>query len=200
MIRVFIAIPTFETINPETFKSIYDLDLTGIWATFDFVKGYDCAKARNAIVKKALNSNVLPDYIFMVDSDIIVPKDALQNLTEDYPDAIFGVYPQKVKPSRSEIFDLQYDGYMPVARWNISELKQTPADRIQISGSGFGCALIKTKIFLEYPYPWFNYVSYDDGNFLSEDLYFCDKIKSRYIMLADTRVLCKHIGKRVVEC
>ena len=46
--RILIAVPTFENIKPECFKSIYgltrpeDCDLY-----FDYVRGYDCAKARN---------------------------------------------------------------------------------------------------------------------------------------------------------
>ncbi len=44
MSKILIAIPTFENIMPETFKSIYDLDPCGNELSFEFVKGYDCAK------------------------------------------------------------------------------------------------------------------------------------------------------------
>ena len=85
MSKILIAIPTFENIMPETFKSIYDLDPCGNELSFEFVKGYDCARARNDIVKKALDGGF--DYIFMVDSDMIIPQDALKNLLE-YPTEI----------------------------------------------------------------------------------------------------------------
>ena len=70
MSKILIAIPTFENIMPETFKSIYDLNPCGNELSFEFVKGYDCARARNDIVKKALDGGF--DYIFMVLSIIII--------------------------------------------------------------------------------------------------------------------------------
>jgi glycosyltransferase involved in cell wall biosynthesis len=80
MSKILIAIPTFENIMPETFKSIYDLDPCGNELSFEFVKGYDCARARNDIVKKALDGGF--DYIFMADSDMIIPQDALVRMLE----------------------------------------------------------------------------------------------------------------------
>ena len=54
MIKVLIAVPTFENIMPDTFKAIYDLEKPeGVETLFEFVRGYDCAAARNRIVQKA---------------------------------------------------------------------------------------------------------------------------------------------------
>ena len=42
--RILIAVPTFENILPDTFKSIYNLEKTeDMIVDFDFVRGYDCA-------------------------------------------------------------------------------------------------------------------------------------------------------------
>ena len=76
--KILIAVPTFENIMPDTFKSIYDLDTTGHEVMFEFVRGYDCATARNHIAQMALDKGV--DYVLMVDNDVVLPKDALQNL------------------------------------------------------------------------------------------------------------------------
>ena len=79
--KILIAVPTFETIKPECFKSIYGLiNPKDFNLYFDYVKGYDCARARNEIAKLALNYNF--DYVLMVDSDVSVPKDAVNNLLE----------------------------------------------------------------------------------------------------------------------
>ena len=43
MAHILIAVPTFENIYPDTFKSIYDLDIEGHDVQFEFVRGYDCA-------------------------------------------------------------------------------------------------------------------------------------------------------------
>ena len=53
MAKILIAVPTFESIYPETYKSIWDMDKGGHEVMFDYVKGYDCASARNNIVQLA---------------------------------------------------------------------------------------------------------------------------------------------------
>ena len=37
--KILIAVPTFENIYPDTFKSIYDLDKAGHDLGFEFVEG-----------------------------------------------------------------------------------------------------------------------------------------------------------------
>ena len=39
--KILVAVPTYETIAPETFKSIYDLAKADNEVNFEFVKGYD---------------------------------------------------------------------------------------------------------------------------------------------------------------
>ena len=105
--KILIAVPTFETISPDTFKSIYGLDPGGHWCVFDFVRGYDCATARNNIAQQAMNEEA--DYVFMVDNDVVLPPDALINLLDDAKDVCLGYYPNR---------NLQnvYDGKTSVCR------------------------------------------------------------------------------------
>ena len=49
--KILIAVPTFETIYPDTYKSIFDLDKGDHEVLFEFVRGYDCATARNSIAQ-----------------------------------------------------------------------------------------------------------------------------------------------------
>ena len=198
MLKIMIAVPTFENIEPETFGSIYDLNVPdNVVTDFRYTRGYDCARARNAIVKAGINEEF--DYILMIDSDIIVPKETLQFALENEPDIILGVYPRKNDPDKSEIFNNGYDDFKPSARWSIQELKNFPSNRIRIKGGGFGCALVKTSVYKDIGYPYFNYVNYDDGTFLSEDLYLCTQAtKHNYPIYVDTRILCKHIRRDIV--
>ena len=53
--KILIAVPTFETIYPDTYKSLWDLDKDGHEALFETVRGYDVATARNHIAQKALD-------------------------------------------------------------------------------------------------------------------------------------------------
>ena len=88
--KILIAVPTFETIYPDTYKSLWDLNKCGHEVLFDSVRGYDVATARNRIAQKALDLNV--DYVLMVDNDVTVPKDALKWLLEDPKEVCVGYY------------------------------------------------------------------------------------------------------------
>lgn len=188
--RILVAVPTFENIVPETFKSIYDLDKANHDVQFEFVKGYDCAKARNMIVKKTLDGDY--DYVLMVDSDIILPKDTLLNFLEFPVDICFGLYPHKNNmDGMAEVYKTGQQNF--AKRFTYKELT---VDRMQIKGAGFGCAFVHHSVFLKLKYPWFKYVSYDSGTFLSEDLYFCSEAsKAGYELYADTRIKCGHLYK-----
>ena len=112
MIRILIAVPTFENILPDTFKSIYNLIKTDeMIVNFDFIRGYDCARARNKICKLAINNNY--DYILMVDSDIILPADTLIKMLNDPKPICLGCYPRKnTKNGTFEIFKLDQKNYI----------------------------------------------------------------------------------------
>lgn len=189
---VLIAVPTFETIAPECFKAIYNVK--GDDLSFDFVKGYDCAKARNEIVKKALSGAF--EYVLMVDSDVIIPPDTLEMMFQSPVDVCFGVYPRKnTKTGDTELFK---DGTFDFKnRFTYAELEQIQSNRISVKGGGCGCVLIRTDIFNNIPYPWFEFYSYENNTFLSEDLAFCLKAAARYRLEADIRVRCGHIGRSI---
>ena len=188
MSKILIAIPTFENITPETFKSIYDLDSCGHELSFEFIKGYDCARARNDIVSKALNSGV--DYILMVDSDVVIPHDTLEKMLEYSADICLGLCPRKnTKDGVTCIYKLGQVNYDDA--YTYDTLPQEP--RVLVHGGGMACALIKVDVFRNLMYPYFKYVTYDNGSVLSEDLYFCSQAKANgYNIFVDTRVRCGH--------
>lgn len=188
--RILIAVPMSETISPGTFKSIYDLDKAGHDITFEIMKGYDCARARNEIVKLMIKGGY--DYVFMVDSDIKLPEDALKRLLEWPVDVCLGCYPHKNnKDKQAELFKRGSADF--VNRFTYPELDSLNESRIRVKGGGFGCALVKRQVFDQLPYPWFKYVNYDSGSVLSEDLYFCSEANKKGIEVwADTRVRCGH--------
>lgn len=207
MTKILIAVPTFENVSTETFESIYNLQIppeTDV--KLYFAKGYDCARARNRIVEYAIDKNY--DYIFMVDSDIVLPNDALLKLYEVPTNIILGAYPRKNEPSKSELFDVRWDNYAPSARWNIAELTANrftrdgqPITAIPVLGGGFGCALLKTNIFRSglLAKPWFKYVNYGDGDLLSEDLYFCENARRHgFKIYASTTFVCGHVKREVI--
>jgi len=201
--RILIAVPTFETIFPETFKSIYDLDTGGHEALFEYVRGYDVAVARNKIAKRAMELDV--DRVLMVDNDTVVPHDALVNLAGHGKEVVLGYYAHRPKAG-------DYDGRSNVCRlgpvdyvdqYQMDELKALASEGTyleRVHGGGMGCALISTDIFRETEYPWFDWVKYKNGLYLSEDLFFCEVCrKNRIPIYVDTRVSCGHVFRYVQD-
>ena len=209
--KILIAVPTFENIYPDTFKSIYDLNVMDHDVLFEFVRGYDCATARNRIAQMALDKET--DYVLMVDNDVVLPKDALLNLLETPVDVCLGYYAHRDGDNRyrgrscvCKLYDengnkhFNYPLESEYTADELKELKDNGQFRVQIHGGGMGCAMIKTDVFNRIKYPWYYWVNYanEHRGVLSEDLYFCEECRKRSIPIyADTRVNCGHILRHV---
>lgn len=211
MARVLIAVPTFENITPDTFKALWDMDKGEHECLFEFIRGHDCATARNKIVDKAQELNV--DYVLMVDNDVTPPKDALLNLLSHGVDVVLGYYAHRnadnIYTGRACVCKyLKDDGtpwfnYPLESEWTADELREKREAGeylVQIHGGGMGCALINMGVFDRLDYPWFDWVNYHDKKIgmLSEDLYFCEKCKADFTPIyTDTRVACGHLMRRI---
>lgn len=186
--KILIAVPTFEHIQNEVFQAIYDLDKCGHQCDLKLVAGHDCARARNNIADWSVAGGY--DYVLMIDSDTIVPKDALKNLLDPEADIVMGCCPKKNTKSKE----------YPLCRVQSPELRPCltaddlqGTERIEIQVGGFACALVKTDVFTYMSYPYFKYLEYEDRNILSEDYYFClEAIGRGYRIWADPRVKCGH--------
>ena len=209
--KILIAVPTFENITPDTFKSIYDLDKGENNVCFEFVRGYDCATARNRIAQISLDMKA--DYVLMVDNDVVLPEDTLTYLLEDPKEVCLGFYPHRsvdnVYNYRSCVCKLydengaKYFNYPLESEYTVYELRQLREIgkyKVEIHGGGMGCAFINTDVFRKVDYPWYDWVNYKDNNrgMLSEDLYFCVVCRKANIPIyTDTRVSCGHLLRHI---
>lgn len=200
--KIFVAVPTYENIQPETFKSIFGLDKCGHWVVFDYVSGYDVASARNLIGKQTKAESA--DYVLMVDNDVRLPSDALRNLLEEPVDVCLGFYAHRwgnVYDGRTNVCRLGEYNYTDM--YNIEELRvlrESGVKREQIHGGGLGCALIKASVFDQINFPYFQWTHYADGNVLGEDLNFCERCKEKGIPIyVDPRVGCSHLFRNYKE-
>lgn len=213
MKKILIAVPTFESIYPDVFKAIYELHKPeDCELYFDFIRGYDCAAARNRIVKTAKERKA--DYILMIDNDVIVKPETLLWFMEDEADVCLGYYPHrdadnvyrgrmcvcKLENEKGERY-FHYPAESEYTADDMKELRESGNYKIQIHGGGMGCAFINTKIFDLMNYPWYYWVNYDDGNVLSEDLYFCEQCKRLQIPIyTDSRIECGHFFRYIQNC
>lgn len=184
--RILIAVPTFETIRPETFKSIYDLDTHGHECAFEFVKGYDCAAARNKIAQMAITGNY--NYCLMIDSDMLIPRNALQTMLDSGAWVTLAPYQRRGgKRGETPIYQSQYHPYYK------HDMPNKPPF-VTARAGGFGCALVKVDAFRQLSFPYFQYVWDTETNLVSEDIYFCDKARDAGLpIVCATHVWCGHI-------
>ena len=211
MAKILIAVPTFETIYPDTYKSLWDLDKDGHEVLFEFVRGYDVATARNRIAVRAMDLET--DFVLMVDNDVVLPKDALRALLEDARDVNLGYYAHRDRDNlyrgRTCICKLkdsegkEYYHYPLESEYTAEEMhgmEESGTSKIEVHGGGMGCALIRTEVFRKTSYPWYDWVNYNDSNrgMLSEDLYFCEQCKMCGIPIyTDSRAGCGHTLRRI---
>ena len=203
--KILIAVPTFENIMPDTFKALWNMDKQGHECLFEFVRGYDCATARNNIAKKSLDLGA--DYVLMVDNDVTVPKETLQWMLEDQQDVTLGYYAHRnadnLYNGRVSVCKLGWYHYPLESEYKAEEMTAMIADgktKIQIHGGGMGCAFIKTNVFRRIKYPWYDWVNYNNGSMLSEDLFFCEACrKAKIPIYTDVRVGCGHMLRHIQQ-
>ena len=200
--KIFIAVPTYESIHPETFKSIYGLDRCGHWCVFDYSSGYDVATTRNNIARQVKSEKA--DFVLMVDNDVRLPGDALRNLLEDPVDVCLGYYAHRwgnVFDGRTNVCRLGEFNYTDMYTiQQMRDLRDAGVTREKVHGGGLGCALIRASVFDQIAFPYFKWTHYQDGNVLGEDLNFCERCAEVGIPIyADPRVGCAHMFREFKE-
>lgn len=188
---VLVAIPTTGSIPNKVVASI--LDLKTMHPNIEFVLDenslvYD---SRNSMLEQAIIGEY--DYIMFIDSDIIFPAIAVNQLLVDKRDIVTGIYYERKGNHRPVIFRnvTLRDGETPPSAEFITEF---PEDKpFEIDACGMGFCLINIKAVLpvikKYKSPFEPY----EG--LGEDLSFCYKCRQEGIKIyADPRFDLKHIG------
>jgi glycosyltransferase involved in cell wall biosynthesis len=194
--KILCAVPTNKYIEPETFKSIYDLDVPdGYEVEFQYFYGYQIDQIRNLIAEWAKRY----DYLFSVDSDIILPKDSLKKMIAADKDIVTGLYIQRIPDTHTlEVYMVPPNGGMT----NIPrDLLMQHNGLVEVAGCGFGCVLVKGEVFRKMEYPHFYYKSaLDHKNTVSEDVYFCSKARDLgFSIWADTTIVCDHKGSTLFK-
>ena len=188
---ILIAIPTNKNIEAATFKSIYDLKVPKGYKThFQFFYGYQIDQIRNLIADWGKNH----DYLFCVDSDVVLPDDTLLKMIGWDRDVVSGLYIQRIPGTHTlEIYEENGHGGVVNIPWE--NIKQR-IGLMEIAACGFGCVLIKGDVLRAMEYPHFVYRSaINHANTYSEDVYFCQKAREKgFKIWADTTILCDHVG------
>jgi len=143
--------------------------------------------ARNRIAQEACRSDA--DAVFWLDSDVVLPPDAVTKLVLAGKDMICGIYCQRVPPHYPVVCHFDPTGGAD-HRGTMNWIVTWPEDVIgEADGCGFGCVLTSVAMLRAMPRPWFHF-----GDF-SEDFTFCRQAKAAGFQLyVHTGVLCGHMG------
>lgn len=197
---VLIVVPTFETITTECYKALWELEDGGHGLMFDTVKGYDCALARISACRKAQDYKA--EWLLMVDSDTILPPDALANMLEHDADFVLGYYQHKKSAPGGTCLWKDGDGGWG-ERYDAGELRalaEKGVNLVRVRGGGMGCTLLRVSVLDGLPFPWFKWEVTPMGTETGEDIYFCNLCRSHGVKIhADTRVACGHAYRTVHE-
>jgi FkbM family methyltransferase len=188
--KILIGIPTSKYVEIETFKSIWDLEVPGGYELdFQYFFGYQISQIRNLAAEWAKRY----DYLFFVDSDMVLPKDSLRKLLSADKDIISGLYIQRIPNTHT------LEVYMDTPNGGCTNIPYSLIkDRgvVEVAACGMGCALIKSDVFRKMEYPHFFYKeALTMKDTVSEDVYFCKKARaSGFTVWADATIECDHKG------
>ena len=197
MASVLVMVPSFDgRVKSLTAQSLCNM---GWWCDdleFRFIGGYDVAAARRRMAREALDGGF--DFLMMVDSDMVVPPDALENLRSVDANVAMG---WAVRGSSdvglTSVVRKGTHGYG--ASYYASEVASMGGP-FEVKGNGLCCALVRTGVFPRIAKPWFEFHDDADGNSMGEDYWFCQRCRDAGIKLyVDPRVGCGHVHDRVLE-
>lgn len=195
--NILIGIPTKEFIDIEAAISIMNLDWDGHSITYTHADGagvYGIAQARNQLIRKAIDGQF--DKLLMIDSDMIVPEDAIHNLLDPDVPIVTGVARYKNDSGRAPIFRYTTDSEGSDS-WKWDEI---PAGRFDIRSGGVACAMIDVPFIRRMKRPWFVWEERANGTYVGEDIGFYEKLHDMGVHpQADGRVRCGHIGRYTYE-
>lgn len=155
------------------------------------------AEARNTLVKELIEAGC--DYVIFLDSDMRFPPTILNDLvSHDLPVVAANCSKRRRPISATARKENPDDPSKLDAVWPDPEKKEG-IERIAVVGTAVMC--IKTEVFFQLEYPWFNTPwNAQDQRFVGEDLYFCAQLKHQGVpMYIDHAVswATGHIGQYV---
>lgn len=197
-VRTLIAVPCFDMVHTDFVDSFLALDRPE-GTVHTFIKNTLIYNARNAIAQNAIKHGF--DRVLWVDSDMILPPDALVTLANDLDagyEYVSGLYFMRATPTLPVIYSdvlwrVKEDGWVETGRTHYQDY---PKGLFEIAGSGFGCVMTSVDLLKrlvdKYGAPFTPLMG------MGEDLAFCWRVSQIGAkMYCDSRVKCGHIGQKV---
>lgn len=198
---VLIACPTADRLFDQTVRSIFGqvaVAARRVDVLFPWQGDGDITDARDRIAAKynAARRAMLDggyDALLTIESDMIVPHDALAKLLAADADVVYGLYCLRRPP-------YEWNAYSVIADMRAWVLSKVP-DRaradwgkvVPVDGIGLGCTLIRRRVLEQIAFRA-DGALHDDGRRSHCDWYFAlDCLGAGFVSCCDTRVVCGHI-------
>jgi GT2 family glycosyltransferase len=153
-------------------------------------RGQPIDLARDTLVHRMQESSA--EYLFFLDSDVILPPNTVNQLISHNQDIISGVYHVRHDPITPAMWKESADvpgHYNPIVGYNEGTI-------IDVDAIGMGCCLIHRRVFDKLEEPYFKWtMDARQENGVSEDFYFCEQArKTGFHIYVDTSIQCTHIA------
>jgi len=151
--------------------------------------GLSVSDARNYIVNKAIKEEY--DYIFFVDDDVLIPRNALVQLIHHKTDIVGGFYYRKYFPLESVgMIEDEENCPIPIEDFKIGDVIHNTL----VLPSGI--TLFKTDVFKKMEPIWYRTCTVNDKPTITEDTFICQRIRDLgFDIITDTGIQGIHINK-----
>lgn len=163
MTKVFVGIPCGEFVRARTAAVITDLLMhSGVELGVKWGFAGDVAQNQNMFAHWTLQTG--SDFLFLIETDMLFPSDALTRLLAHDVDIVGALYRHREPPHA-------------VMLWNMAE--EVPTGLIERPAIPSGLMLIKAEVLREIPCPWFSKTYTAEPNrIISSDRNFCDHARN----------------------
>lgn len=199
--RILIAVPCFDMVHTGFMRSFIDL-VKPEGTAYTLMQNTLIYEARNIIAKNAVNEGF--DRVLWLDSDMVIPSDALIRINADMDtgkDFVSAIYFRRKSPVNPVVCDTVYrrvseDGEVEAFAKSYIEYPQNSV--FEIAGAGFGCVMTSVDLLAQlvnkYGAPFTPMMG------MGEDLSFCLRASCIGVkMYCDSRIKCGHIGQKVYD-
>lgn len=189
--RVLVGVPCMGTLPAPTVQCLLDLRKAGFDIHLESMSLVYVSRER--IVEKAILEKY--DYVFFLDSDMVIQPAVLKNLLKADKDMITALAFMRSPPYSPCIYDVIRVG--APGENQIHQPRNWEDDIIEVDGCGAACLLVRTKVFDDVRKK--HGLCFTPGMYLGEDLSFCVRARQLgYKIFCDTRERVGHLGTVVV--
>lgn len=197
--KIFIAIPTMESVPVQFLGSMLQLKRTDYEIKFGIETGSLVYNARNNLARQAVAAEC--DWVLWLDSDMVFDPDLLDRMLtvckENDIDFLTALCFRRKPPYTPCIFDVleqRKDG--KGARY--TAFLSVPEGRFKVGGCGFAGVLMSTDVLISVAAK-FNGQIFDPMYGFGEDVAFCWRARQcGYDIWCDSNIEMGHVGQCVV--